>query len=82
MRAIKDFEQVGTRGFFRPIAQVSFEQAVDMIAQGIANARDLGLTDMLANTTGLTGFTPPSVFARYAMSSGGRRMPARRCALR
>lgn len=69
MRAIKDFEQVGTRGFYRPIAQVSFEQAVDMIAQGIANARDLGLTDMLANTTGLTGFTPPSVFARYAMST-------------
>ncbi len=69
MRAIKDFEQVGTRGFYRPIAQVSFEQAVELVAQAIVGARDLGLTDMLVNTTGLTGFTPPSVFARYAMST-------------
>lgn len=69
MRAIKDFEQVGTRGFYRPIAQVSFEQAVEMVAQAIASARELGLADMLANTTGLTGFTPPSVFARYGLST-------------
>jgi len=66
---MKDFETVGTRGFYRPIAQVSFEQAVDMVAQAIASARDMGLADMLANTTGLTGFTPPSVFARYGMST-------------
>lgn len=69
MRPIQDFEQVGTRGFYRPIAQVSFEQAVDMVAQAIVTARDLGLSDLLANTTGLTGFTPPSVFARYGMSA-------------
>ena len=31
--------------------------------------RDLGLVDILVNTTGLTGFTPPSVFARYGMST-------------
>jgi len=66
---MKDFKQVGTRGFYRPIAQVSFEQAVDMVAEAIANARDSGLADMLANTTGLTGFTPPSVIARYSMST-------------
>jgi hypothetical protein len=69
MRAIKDFEQVGTRGFYRPIATVSFEQAVDLVAQAIIHARELGLKDLLANTTGLTGFTPPSLFARYSMSS-------------
>src|SRR3954464_13209360 len=69
MRAIKDFEQVGSRGFYRPIAQVSFEQAVDMVANAIANARELGLADLLVNTIGLTGFSPPSVFARYDMAS-------------
>ena len=69
MRAMKDFEQVGTRGFYRPIAQVSFEQAVDLVAEAIANARQAGLADLLVNTTGLTGFTPPSVFARYGMSA-------------
>ena len=31
MRAMKDFEQVGSRGFYRPIAHVSFEQAVDLV---------------------------------------------------
>jgi hypothetical protein len=66
---MKDFEQVGSRAFYRPIAQVSFEQAVDMVAQAITTARELGLADLLANTTGLTGFTPPSVVARYGMST-------------
>jgi hypothetical protein len=32
-------------------------------------ARDLGLADLLVNTTGLSGFAPPSVFARYAMAT-------------
>jgi hypothetical protein len=68
MRAMKDFEQVGTRGFYRPIAHVTFEQAVDLVAEAMVTARELGLADLLVNTTGLTGFTPPSVFARYAMA--------------
>ena len=69
MRAMKDFEQVGSRGFYRPIAHVSFEQAVEMVAEAMATARELGLSDLLVNTTGLTGYTPPSVFARYAMAN-------------
>lgn len=69
MRAMKDFEQVGSRGFYRPIAQVTFEQAVELVAEGMVTARELGLSDLLVNTTGLTGFAPPSVFARYAMAN-------------
>jgi len=65
---MKDFEQVGSRGFYRPIAQVTFEQAVAFVAEAMVTARELGLADLLVNTTGLTGFTPPSVFARYAMA--------------
>jgi hypothetical protein len=65
---MKDFEQVGTRGFYRPIAHVTFEQAVDLVAEAMATARELNLADLLVNTTGLTGFTAPSVFARYAMA--------------
>jgi|KBSMisStaDraftv2_1062788.scaffolds.fasta_scaffold32256_7 hypothetical protein len=79
MRAMDSFEIVGSRGFYRPSAQVTFEQAVDMVANAIDGARELGLADMLANTIGLTGFTPPSVFARYSMAtrwaqSGGSRL--------
>jgi len=68
MRAMKDFEQVGSRAFYRPIARVTFERAVDLVAEAMVTARELGLADLLVNTTGLTGFTPPSVFARYAMA--------------
>jgi len=66
---MEHFEQVGTRGFFRPVAQVSFEQAVDMVADAMRHARTLGLVDLVANTTRLTGFPSPSVFARYAMAT-------------
>jgi len=68
MKVMEHFEQVGSRGFYRPVAQVSFEQAIEMIAEGIRAARELGLADLIANTTGLTGFTPPSVFARHSMA--------------
>jgi hypothetical protein len=66
---MKHFELAGTRGFYRPIAQVSFEQAVDMVAEAMRHARALGLADLLVNTTRLTGFASPSVFARYAMAT-------------
>jgi hypothetical protein len=69
MKVMEHFEQFGTRGFYRPSAQVSFEQAVDMVADSIRTARQLGLVDLLVNTSGLTGFTPPSVFARYSMAT-------------
>jgi hypothetical protein len=68
MKVTEHFEQVGSRGFYRPVGQVSFEQAVEILAEGICTARDLGLADLIANSTGLTGFTPPSVFARHAMA--------------
>jgi hypothetical protein len=67
MNVMEHFEYVGSRGFYRPVAQVSFEQAVDMVADAMRTARELGLADLLVNSTGLTGFTPPSVFARYEM---------------
>ena len=66
---MESFEQAVSRGFYRPVAQVTFEQAVDLVERAIAHARSLGLVDLLVNTTRLTGFTPPSVFARYAMAT-------------
>jgi hypothetical protein len=69
MQLMESFEQTGSRGFYRPVAQVTFEQAVDLVERAIARARSLGLLDVLVNTTRLTGFTPPSVFARYAMAT-------------
>jgi hypothetical protein len=68
MNVMEHFKQIGSRGFYRPVAEVSFEQAVDVIADGIRTAREHGLADLVANTTGLTGFTAPSVFARHTMA--------------
>ena len=69
MTAAKDFETIGTRGFYRPVAQVSFETAVDMSAEALRAARSLHLFDFVLNTTGLTGFASPDVFARYLMAT-------------
>jgi hypothetical protein len=62
------FEQVGTRGYYRPVATVTFEQAVDMAAAAMKHARSIGCAELLVNTLGLTGFPPPSTIARYAMA--------------
>ena len=69
MNTLKHFEQVGRRGFFRPVGMVSFEQAVEMVAEGMRHARSLELADLLVNTTGLAGFPTPDVFARYSLAS-------------
>lgn len=62
------FEIVGSRGFFRPVGNVTFEQAVDTVADAMRHARERGLVDLLVSTHGLTGFQPPSTFARYALA--------------
>ena len=69
MTAVKDFETIGTRAFYRPVAEVTLEKAVDMIADAIKAAREQGLADIVVNSTGLTGFGPPSVFARYSFAT-------------
>jgi hypothetical protein len=63
-----DLEQIGKRGFYRPSARVSFEQAVEMVAGAMREARALGLVDLLVNTKGLVGFSQPSIFARYNLA--------------
>jgi hypothetical protein len=69
MNTIKNFEQVGRRGFFRPVGIVSFDQAVEIVAEGMRHARSLELSDLLVNTTALSGFPTPDVFARYSLAS-------------
>ena len=67
--AVPDFfETIGSRGFYRPVGIVTFEQAIEMVAHSMKYARDRALVDLLANTHGLTGFSPPSTFARYSLA--------------
>ena len=68
MNTLANFEQVGKRGFYRPTGTVTFERAVDMVAEGMRHARALGLKELLVNTHGFTGFSAPSIFARHALA--------------
>jgi hypothetical protein len=68
MNTLANFEQVGKRGFYRPALAVTFERAVDMVAEAMRLARSLGLSDLLVNTTGFTGFPAPSIFARHTLA--------------
>lgn len=63
------FEVAGTRGFYRPVARVSFEQGSGMIADAMKQARALGLADLVVNILGLTGYEPLKIFDRYAMAT-------------
>jgi hypothetical protein len=64
-----DIEIVGKRGFFRPVAEVSFEQGVELIMRAMKQARELGLAELVVNILGLTGFRSPGVFARYELAT-------------
>jgi len=69
MSTLKYFEQVGRRGFFRPVGTMSFDQAVDIVAEAMRHARALELVDLLVNTSNLAGFPTPDVFARYSLAN-------------
>ena len=69
MNTLKYFEQVGRRGFFRPVGIMSFDQAIEVVAGGMRHARSLELVDLLVNTSGLSGFPTPDVFARYSLAN-------------
>lgn len=59
------FEQIGTRGFYRPVARATLEKCFEMMAMATLEARRRGLKDLLVNTTGFTGYEIPTVFDRY-----------------
>lgn len=60
-------EVVATRGFFRPSGIMTFQQAVDFVAEALEHARHQGLADILVNTSRMAGFEPPCTIERYAM---------------
>ena len=62
---MNDFEVAGSRGFYRPRAQVTLERGLGMMLMAAKHARKLGLADQVVNTLGFTGFEFPRVIARY-----------------
>lgn len=68
MNKLANFEVIGNRAFYRPTGKVSFEQAVDLVADAMKQARELELRGLLVNTNGFTGMSPPTIFARHALA--------------
>jgi hypothetical protein len=68
MRNLSNFEIVGKRAFYRPTGKVSFEQAVELVANAMNQARELALRSLLVNTNGLSGLASPTIFARHALA--------------
>jgi hypothetical protein len=68
MNKLAHFEVIGRRGFYRPVCRSTFEQAVEMVAEAMRHARELGLQSLLINTTGFSAIAPPSIFGRHALA--------------
>jgi hypothetical protein len=71
MQTLEHFEHIGSRGIYRPVGVVTFEQAVDLLVLAMQHARSLGLAELLMNAHGLSGFSSPSTFSRYSMAVRG-----------
>ena len=55
----------GSRGLFRPVGSVSFDEAVALVCAAIAAARSQQLRELLVDTTALIGFSSPDTFQRF-----------------
>ena len=68
MNKLAYFEVLGNRGFYRPVSRTTFEKGVEMVAEAMRHARELGLQSLLINTHGFTGFSAPSIFGRHLLA--------------
>lgn len=65
MNKPKHFEVMEEYAAYRLIGEVTQEQADLLIASAITFARDQHIKRLMVSITGLTGFEPPSLAARY-----------------
>jgi hypothetical protein len=50
---------------YRPTGRVSLEEAIELVDRAVLFAQERRIPKLLINTTGLTGFPPPSLPQRY-----------------
>jgi hypothetical protein len=53
---------------FRPVKQVSLDEATELVCTAVAFARENLLGRLLVDITHLTGFDPPTTFDRFKMA--------------
>lgn len=65
MNKPQDFSIVDDHAEYRPVGTVSIQQMVELVDSAITFARDQQLRKLLVDTSGLTGFEPPTIVERY-----------------
>lgn len=58
-------EVVGDCAYFRPVGNLTLDEAIELVDQAITHARDRRIPKLLFNARGLTGFRSPSLPERY-----------------
>lgn len=64
---MEDLERKDGYALFRPVGAYTFPQAVQAVAEAIAQVRDEGIGKLLAVGSEIHGFDPPSVAERHQM---------------
>jgi hypothetical protein len=65
MSELEHFKIIQDYTVFHPVGQVSIEHAVQLVKSAIIKTRESHFYKLLADISGLTGFDPPSLSARY-----------------
>jgi hypothetical protein len=63
--ALEGFTLEEGRGLYRPVGDVSFNEAVALVRAAIAAARGNQARDLLVDATALIGFPSPDTFQRF-----------------
>jgi hypothetical protein len=61
----EDFQVLPDRTQYRPVANVTLEQGIEMVTDAIRRARAFKKPKMLLDLSGLTGFASPSIAKRF-----------------
>lgn len=64
-KVIGRIEQAGDCAHYRPVGQLTLEEAIELVDEIIAFARERRIPKLLINARSLTGFHPPSLPTRY-----------------
>ena len=63
--SLEHFETSGEYGYFRPVGQVTLQEAIELVTRAITLARERSIRRLFVNAAGLTGFPSPTLPERY-----------------
>jgi hypothetical protein len=67
MNAPESFQMAEGYAIYRPIGNVSIQEAISLVSQAITFARNIQIRRLLVDSTKLTGFGPLGTVDRYKM---------------